>query len=89
MTDVFSAQNPNVSEFLAAVLGIHGKFVKMIREVFGGHKDFRSALDRVSDIIMMSWHYNTRDAVALPCRHAACLSTSQKSQSNIRKLRYW
>ena len=45
----FSAvQNPNASEFLTAVLGIHSRFVKMIQEVFGGHRDFCSALDRVS-----------------------------------------
>ena len=42
-----STQNPNVSEFMSTVLDIHNKFNTIVKEVFGGHKLFYSALDRV------------------------------------------
>ena len=44
------SQSPNVSEFMNAVLSVHGKFLGMVREVFGGHQRFHSALDRVGSV---------------------------------------
>ena len=50
-----------------AVLSVHGKFQGMVREVFGGHQRFHSALDRVgtqywsnmlffNDVVMLLVH---------------------------------
>lgn len=44
------SQSLNVSEFMNVILSVHGKFQGMVREVFGGHQRFHSALDRVGTV---------------------------------------
>ena len=54
-------KNPSVAEFMSTVLSIHEKFTHMIREVFGSHKAFVSALDKVSQLSMKCWEWSGDD----------------------------
>ena len=43
-----SSQSGNVGEFMSAVLGIHSHYHQLVTDIFSSHKQFHSALDRVS-----------------------------------------